>query len=1088
VTSLPRFSVNNPILVNLFMLTILVAGAYSGMTLVREMFPESRPNQIMISTLYPGATPSEVEKGITLKIEEQVKDVDGVEKVESTIREGMSMVMVELESGFDDIDQAVNDIKAEIDSIPREDFPAEAEETIVKEFEPMWPVISVAVYGDLNDRALKTVGERVREDLLEIPGITDVALTGTRNDEISVEVRPEKLLEYSLSFMQVRDAIAAANLDLPGGQVKTREANVAVRTLGEEDRGEELYDIIVRSDTAGRSITLRDVAQIDDGFVDADVVGRFQTKPAVNVTVYKKGDQDAIRIAAQVRALVAGKMGQLLERSATDRWLAKLGGGDEIQDIYDRAATDPYPSGVQVGIHTDLSRFIEGRLDLLRRNGLWGLTLVLLSLMFFLHWRVAFWVMMGLVLSILGVAICMKVMGLTLNLMTMFGLIVVLGLLVDDAIIVGENVYTKVEQGVEPKLAAVGGTEEVTWPVVIAITTTIAAFAPLMFIEGRMGDWLGVLPVIVILTLSISLVEALTILPVHLAHGLKPVATMSDADRRRRRGPIGSLALRLREFQANFGASRLGQWYEAFLTRALSYRYVTLAALGAALIVVVSAVMGGRVPFVFLQKMDSETLVCEMKMGVGAPIDQTRRAASVVESAVMDLSELSTLYTILGASFPAGGLGVAQVQSHLAQMFIELTPTTERERTSEDVLRELRAKTADIPGVTQIKFSGMQGGPGGAAIHVEVSGDRLDDLTAAAELIKSRLSEFAGVYDIVDDFDAGRREVQIELLDSARALGLTTQSLATQVRAAFYGLEARKVQRGREDVKIMVRYPLKARQHIYNVESMYVATPTGALAPFTEVARLCEGTGFATIRRVDQHRTVTITADVDNAVTNAEKIIAKLSEGFPVIMAQYPGMQLRFGGQKLEAMKSLGSLRRDFLIALLLIYVLLAGLFKSYVKPVVVMIAIPFGMIGVVVGHYVMGFPLTILSMIGMVALTGIVVNDSLILVTFVNRKLEEGLPVFEAVVTAGKARLRAILLTSITTVLGLAPLMAEQSFQARFLIPMAISIAFGLMFGTVVTLVAVPALYLILEDIRSIFSRMRQLISVGAGAATKVT
>ncbi len=1076
--SLPRLSVGNPVVVNLLMWGILAGGAYSAMTLVREMFPESRPNLVLITTPYPGATPSEVEKGITLKIEEQIKDVEHVEKIESTIREGLSTIAVELESGFDDINQVVDDVKAEIDAIPRDDFPEEAEETVVRKFEPKWPVISIAVFGDLTDRVLKEYGERVRDDLLAIPGITDVVVTGTRHDEISVEVRPDKLMEYGLSFMEVGAAIEAANLDLPGGQVRTPAANVAVRTLGEEERGEALYDIVVRSDSSGRQVRLHDVAHIIDGFEDTDTSGRFQGKPSVNVVVYKTPEQDAIRIASQVKAMVHGKLGQPLEQSRWQRGWSTLT-GNELQRIHERAAADPYPPTVRLGLHTDLSRFIEGRLDLLQRNGLWGLLFVGLSLILFLNWRVAFWVMVGLVFSVLGVAIAMKALGVTLNLMTMFGLIVVLGMLVDDAIIVGENVYAKVEEGLEPELAAVRGTEEVTWPVIIAITTTIGAFLPLMFIEGQIGDWMGVLPVIVILTLSISLFEALAILPLHLAHGLRPAGRGDGAAGEVAR-PAHPFVRRYRELIARIGEGRIRVAYESLLRRSLEYRYVTAAVFVAAMIVCGCAVGGGHVPFVMLQKMDAETLTCEMKMGVNTPAEQTRRAALAVEEAVMALPELKSVYTLLGANLPNGGMGTANVQAHLAQMFIELIDVRERDRNSEQILRELRERTAQIPGVRYLKFNAMEGGPGGAAIHVEITGDRLDDLVSVAGAIKAELSAFEGVHDIVDDFDAGRREIQLELLDSARALGLTTQSLAAQVRAAFYGLETRKVQRGREDVKIMVRYPLDHRRSIYDLESMYVAAPSGALVPIREVARITEGTGFATLRRIDQDRTVAVTADVDDNVTNAELVSQSLAALFPTLMQEYPGVSLRFAGQKLEFRKSFGSLRRDFLIALGIIYFLLAALFRGYARPLVVMTAIPFGFIGVVIGHQVMGFPITILSLIGMVALTGIVVNDSLILVTFANRLVDEGRSVFDAVVTAGTSRLRAILLTTITTVLGLAPLMAEQSFQARFLIPMAISIAFGIAFATVLTLVGVPAFYLIVDDVTTLARRVGRVLTFG--------
>lgn len=1063
--SLPRFSVRNPVLINILMATIVLGGLYSMLTIVREMFPESRPERVMVSTLYPGATPAEVEKGITRKIEEKVKDLDGVDKITSTTSEGRSVVLIELQSDYEKIDMAVLDVKNAVDSISTEDFPEEALEPQVTKFEPRFPVISVAIFGEVGDRAIKSLGEELRDDLLELPDVTDVVLNGTRKDEISIEVRPEKLAEYGLSLVNVADAITATNLDLPGGQLRTPSANVSVRTLGERDRGEELYDIIVHSAPEGDVVRLRDVATIIDGFEDVEVAGRFNGAGAANVTVYKTGDQDAIEIASRVRALVAGKMQRPLTRTWSDRLVARLTGNDTVREVYDQARSSPYPPGIRVETHTDLSRIVESRLELLMRNGKWGLALVFLSLLVFLHWRVALWVMMGLVLAIAGSLMCMQLLGQSLNLMTMGGFIIVLGILVDDGIIVSENVYTKIESGLEPELAAITGAEEVTWPVFCAVTTTIVAFVPLRFIEGQIGDWMGVLPVVVCIALSVSLFEALTILPSHLAHNLK---TRAHARNRQETG-LGRLYHRLAEplsvVQGGF-VTGLRYWYERLLRLCTAYRYVTIAVLVAAMLVTLGAVGGGHVPFVFLQKMDAETVIARIDMPVGTPTEVTQRAAEAVERAAFGLPEMASIYTLVGIQVSDDGIPAAP-QTHLAQCFIELLPIEKRDRSSDEVVNELRAATLNTPGVEKLRFSAIHGGPAGDAIHLEIGGQEVPDLVAAASAVKERLSRFDGVFDIVDDFDAGKPEAQIELFDSARAVGLTTDALATQVRAAFYGFEAMKVQRGREDVKIMVRYPPEYRHRLYDIESMRVATSAGTLVPFTEVARLTEGTGYASIKRTNQRRTVTVTADVDDNVTNANRVMNELSAAFPELQERYPGLRLEYGGQRLETAKSFGSLKQNFFIALALIFVILAGLFRSYVQPLIVMTAIPFGLVGAVAGHYLMGYPMTIASMTGLVALTGIVVNDSLVMVAFINELVRGGMGPLEAVIAGGKGRLRPILLTSVTTVLGMGPLLLEQSFQAKFLIPMAISISAGLVFSTVLTLIAVPSLYLLVLDFR---------------------
>ncbi|MCA9254949.1 MAG: efflux RND transporter permease subunit, partial [Phycisphaerales bacterium] len=668
---------------------------------------------------------------------------------------------------------------------------------------------------------------------------------GTRNDEISVEVMPEKLIEYNLSLPQIRDAIAAANLDLPGGRIKTESANVAVRTLGEEDRAAPISETIIRSDASGKVIRLRDVAETHDTFEDVDVVSRFDAKPAVTVTAYKTPSQDAIDISRKVQALVAGKTGQPLEQDWLDRLKYTLGFPGELErvEVYRQAQNDPYPKIGTLKTSTNLARFIQGRLELLTRNGFWGLVWVFASLLVFLNWRVAFWVMAGLIVSVLGTLFAMLALGQTLNLISMFGLIIVLGILVDDAIVVGEHVHTKIEQGVPPKQAAIEGTEEVTWPVVAAITTTIVAFAPLIFIEGRMGDFMGVLPVIVLISLSVSLFEALTILPSHLAEWLKPHKVHDPAaiSERMRGG-----ARRFRDVQAFVIQGVLLRGYDWVLQVAVRNRYVTIAVMLATLMFCGGLVSGGRVGFVFMPKMDSETIVADLRMPVGSPINETEVRIRRIEDAIQALDEKDSLYTLIGSSYGADGSS-SSASSHVGQAILELKPVEERDRTSEDIIRQLREATRDLSGIQSLKFASMQGGPAGMPIDIEIRGDRLQDLIGASAIVKDNLRDFDGVFDVLDDFDAGRREVQIELLPSARALGITTNSLATQVRGAFYGLEAKTIARDREDVKIMVRYPESRRRRIYDLESMRIATPTGRLVPFSEVAQFNEDRGFATI-------------------------------------------------------------------------------------------------------------------------------------------------------------------------------------------------------------------------------------------------
>ena len=1067
---LPQFSVDNPVLVNIVMIAMLLGGVTAAFSLVREMFPEDRPNAVAITAPYPGATPEEVEQGLALRIEEAVKDIENIDRIETEISEGLCLVVVEMTNDVEDIDQVVNDFKAAIDAIPQDELPEEAEEIRVAKSEPRLPVISVTLFGDVDEPTRKVLGEQLRDELLLLPEISDIALSGIRKAELTVAVQPEKLVEYGVSLAEVASAIREANLDLPAGRVKTVRQDVSVRTLGETDDVARISETVVRTTPSGKLVRVRDLAEVIDGFEDVDTLGRFNGKPAVSATIYKTGDQDAIHIAEVVQAFAAGKAHRPMEWD----WLTRLKNGVGItttpQEVYEQAFNDPYPTGVTLLTHSNLSRFIESRLELLTRNGFWGLLLVFLSLLLFLNGRVAFWVMMGLVLSVCGAIMLMSLLGATLNLISMFGLIVVLGLIVDDAIVVGENIYARVERGEHPHLAAVRGTQEVTWPVIVAVCTTIGAFLPLLFIEGRIGAFMGILPIVVTCALSVSLIEAFSILPSHLAETLKPKRKDTTVPVSR----WGEIAATFSRFKKVYFQDALTGVYERFLILAVRYRYVTCAAALVCLLIAGGFVAGGRVPFVLIQKMDSETLMIDLDMPVGTPAARTQEALLSIEEACLAQEEVNTVWAIIGARINASQHGASTtVRSHLAQLVVELKPIEQRDRSSDEVIADLRAATANMSGVNSIRFRSLQGGPGGAELEIEVTGKEIEPLVAIAEQLQDTLAEYKGVYDIADDYEQGRPEVQVELLESARSLGITTRWLATEVRGAFYGLEARTLQRGREDVDIRVRFPEPRRGHVYELETMRVVTPTGTAIPFREAARLDETRGTAAIRRVDQRRAVVVSADVDQTQNNADKILADLAPLKTQLERDNPGVRISFTGNKREAAKSFSSLKRDFVIAIVIIYFMLAGLFQSYTQPLVVLLAVPFGVIGVIAGHWLMGYEITILSMIGTVALTGIVVNDALILVDFINKERAANHSMAEAVIAAGVRRLRPILLTSLTTILGLAPLMTETSFQARFLIPMAISINFGLAFATALTLVVVPANFMILHDVHTLWRRI---------------
>lgn len=1093
--SLPRFSVENRVLVNMLMVVVLVAGAMFAFTLTREMFPESRPNKIAVTTIYPGVQPQEIEKSVTIKIEEAVRDIDGIEKVDSAVSEGLSMTVLTLLSEVEDVEALLQEVKTEVDAI--QDLPEGVETTTVRKMEPRLPVISVALYGAGDEASLKRAANRLRDDLLRLPGISDVQISGVRDDEISVEVRPERLLEYNISFNEVADAVRQSNLDVSGGQLKGERANVAVRTLGEENRGVDLEDIVVRTRPNGTKVYLSDVALIRDDFVETDLESWFNGYPAVHCIIYKNGDQDAIQISTLVKAYVKGKLREPFdpygfEAAAQQPWywrpyslveagvvkLARiLSGRPDPEAVYEESRGNPFPHNFQVALHTDLARFIEGRLDLMLRDGKQGIVLVLISLVLFLNWRVAFWVGTGIPIAFLGTFAMMWLLGATLNLMSLFGLIIVSGILVDDAIVIGENVYRHIQNGVPPKQAAVIAAEEVMWPVTAAVLTNIAAFLPLLFVKGQVGDFMKELPLVVIAALTVSLLETLMMFPAHLAELPSKQEMDARAARRPSRGkrlrritdPLGRITERLSH-------GRVMAAYQQFLRTTLRWRYVTVATALTALFLSVGLLASGIVPWVFVQKMDSETLVAALEMPVGTPADLVRDRLQALTARAVELPEVKNvqMYVALQVDITGAGAMGGNMQSHLGQLIIELQPADERElkhqRSSEDVLTELRKVSESLTGVNSIVWESLNGGPGGRDIEIRVSGPRFEVLEQVATDLKQELANFQGVYDLDDDTDRGKREVQLRLREAARPTGITVGMLGDHVRSALYGKEAMRLTRNREDVRVMVRYPESFRRNVYNVESMWIPTAASSAArgwvPLGEVAELTEAASFSTIRRSEQQRAVRVLGDVQEGVS-VNDVLSQVRGYFDQqIRPQHPDVHIEFLGSFEEQSKAIGSLLFAMPIALLLIFMLLAGVFQSYWQPLVVMSAIPFGIMGAILGHWITGYPLTILSAIGLIALTGIVVNDSIVLVDFVNARLRRGLSPMDACVEGASLRLRAIFLTSSTTVLGILPLMFETSFQAKFLIPMAVTLAFGLACSTTLTLVIVPALNLIYYDL----------------------
>lgn len=1033
----------NPVAANLLLVMILAGGVLSLFTIKKEVFPEFNADTISVSVVYLGAAPEEVEEGVCVRVEEALQGLEGIKRLRSTASENVGRVLIEVEQGAD-TRKVLDEVKARVDAIST--FPEQTEQPVIQELLFRSQVINVAVSGDADERTLKHLGERVRDEILDLPGISQVELTNVRPYEISIEVSETTLRRYNLSFDEVVQAVRRSSLDLPGGSIKTDGGEILFRTKGQAYRGKQFEDIVLRSFPDGTRLKLGEVANIVDGFEDTDQSARFDGKPAVMVQVFRVGDESALEI-----------------KDAIDTYIAK--------------AKLRMPEGIELTMWQDDTKILKSRLDLMVRNGRAGFILVFLSLAIFLRLRLAFWVSVGLAISFLGAFWVIPYYDVSINLLSLFAFIVVLGIVVDDAIVVGENIYAHVERGESGVKAAIAGAKRVGVPVVFAVLTTVAAFSPLLSVPGNMGKFMRVIPIIVIATLLFSLLESLFILPAHLRH-LKPEEDSAKISNRIKR--------RWRRFQDEF-ARRMNlfvrRFYAPSLEFALNWRYGTIAVGIATFVLTIGLAVGGWVKFNFFPNVDADNVVALLTMPQGTPADVTAEAVQRLEASALVLKKEMTrsedsepmIEHILASTGEqpfrvrqqqgSGRASASFAGAHLGEVNLQLMPSEERDLTSPEIAKRWRELTGPIPDAVELVFS-YSLFSAGEPINIQLAGSDYNQLQTAAQELKAAVGEYPGVFDVTDSYRAGKQEVKLKIKPEAESLGLTLFDLARQVRQAFYGEEAQRIQRNRDDVRVMVRYPEEERRSLSDLENMRLRVPGSAEVPFSVAAEADLGRGYAAINRTDRKRTISVTANVDDNVGNANEIMASLQKtALPAILDKYPSVSYSLEGQQREQQETMAGLFDGYLIALLLIYILLAIPFKSYSQPIIVMSAIPFGIVGAIWGHVIMGMDLTILSMFGIVALAGVVVNDSLVMVDFINRERANGLPLATAIREAGIARFRAILLTSLTTFLGLTPLLLERSLQAQFLIPMAISLGFGVIFATFITLVLVPVGYYILED-----------------------
>ena len=1031
-------AVHNPVAANLLMVVIIVVGGMSAYNLRRETFPQISFDIVQVQTIFPGATPEEIEESVVVKIEEAIKSVEGIQDIISQSLESSGVVLARLKSGVDNR-RVLEDIQNEVEKI--DTFPEDAEPPRYEELAERRKVINIAVYGEQPERTLKEVATRVRDDLLASEFISQVRIFGTRDYEISIEVSEESLRRHGLTFEEIRQVVQRSSLNLPGGSIKTPTQDIVVRTAGQRYTGLEFAMVPLLTRPDGTVVTLDEVARVSDGFVDAWRIGRFNGTPSVLVSVFRTSEEDALVIADSVRRYVAEQAPQL-------------------------------PDGLSMSVWADDSAITKSRLELLSRNGLQGLFLVLLSLWLFMNLRLAFWVAAGLAVALLGGLWILILYGGTLNMITMFAFIMALGMLVDDAIVVGENIYSHWRRGKPPVQAAIDGATEVAVPVIGAVATTVAAFVPLFIMKGILGKFVAVMPVAVVATLLGSLLECMVILPPHLAHALPEGGYQTP-----RRG-IRRLAQRIRGGIDNALEWFIEKVYMPVLKRAMAWRLVVAASALAILMLMFGLLLGGHLEFELFPDRDTDTILARLTMPQGTPLAQTAAATARLEAAARELDNhfrpadpesdgvVKQIMTVVGINSDFE----PEVGSHVGEVTVELLAAEQRGISSNLLADTWRDLSGDVPDALELIFMSEDIFPIGKPIEVRLMGDDFTAMREAAMRLEAELATYPGVLDISNDFRPGKMEVQLALKPAGRVLGITLADLAGQVNQGFYGAEALRLQRGRDDVKVVIRYPESERRSLGDLDNIRIRTPNGNEVPFGEVATATLRRGFAVIKRTDRQRALTVTADVDSTKANAEKILAALDENFlPRLLADYENMRYSFEGQHKETQRSVGSLFRGFIIAMLLVYTILAVIFRSYAQPLVVMSVIPFGFIGAVVGHLIMGHVLSLISLFGLVALSGVLVNDSLVLVDFINRARRQGTPLFEAVLAGGQQRFRAIILTSVTTVAGLSPILFEKSVQAQFLIPMAISMSFGLMGATILVLVLVPALYLLLHDVQSI-------------------
>ncbi len=1011
---------HNHVAANLLMFFIIVTGLYGAFFgVTTETFPNVEFDNVVVRVPYLGAAPEEVEEGVIVKIEEAIEDIEGIKEVRSTAREGMGEVTVELQDGYD-LGDTMDEVKLAVDAIST--FPAETERPIISKGRFQRGALTVQVSGGLDEFAMKSLADDIRDEIVALEEVTYAEVWGARPYEISIEVPENTLRSYGLTLDDVARSIRNWSLDLPGGNIRTTSGDIRLRTKGQAYNAADFSEIVLLTRPDGTRLTVGDIAHIRDGFVESESYALFDGERSFGIAVFSTDADNELEVAKAARAYVE-------QRSAS------------------------LPADVKLTIWADNTYYLQGRLDMMIKNMLLGALLVFVILTLFLHLKIATWVLVGLPIAFLGAFMLMPSLGVSINVLSLFGLILVLGIVVDDAIVIAEAVHSETEEHGYNLRNIIAGAQRVATPATFGVLTTIMAFLPMVAATGPISAMTGAIGWVVILCLAFSLVESKLVLPSHLA-------LMKSSHKREGLADRTESVLK----------SIITRYYQPLLARAIAYRYLTLAAFVALLVMAVGFVGGGLVRFTFFPEMGSDYLRASVTLHDGAPETRAREIVEHMSHALAQVNDELRPRSTDGSDVMQHVFAFVSDGSR-GQFQVELSKSENRTVSPQEIEALWREAVGELAGVKSLKFEASMHTGGGPPIAFKVTGSQYSTVEQVSKEIADYLSATEGVFEVESSADAGPEEIRLSIKPEAQPLGVTLADLARQVRAAFYGAEAQRIQRGDDEVKVMVRYPRVERRSVENLKNMWIRTPDGRELPFHAVADYELGRGFNSIQRINSDRAVSITARSDEFVVEPATVTRKvMGELKPVLEASYPGVKIALTGAGFEANAGLAQMGLGFLISLFGIYALMAIPLKSYMQPLVIMGVIPFGIVGAVFGHWLLDISISSISLFGIIALSGVVVNDSLIMVDFVNKAVARGEPPLQAALESGGRRFRAILLTSLTTFFGLVPMLMETSLQAQIVMPMAVSMAFGILFATFITLILVPALYVVADDVKGLF------------------